>query len=194
MSRDKSQPPDEESAAVNDELQAQALSALRSLKGHEPEPSPFLVARISASLRQKKSEAPLQIWLRFFWPALSAGLACALVIVLSQSKSPSEGEYLVGKDYLIRVDIRQVHQTEVAYAEVVLHDEKLKFSSEKFSDVRDLRKLVVEWEQLTEKQYLPIVVQGQSAGASQVTVNFYDKNNRIIMSKEMSLHFKGNSI
>ncbi len=181
----------------SDSAAIRALSALRSLNQLDLQPSPYLVARIKAGLMSDMNRVSARGWLRYFWPAVSAALACALVVVLSaRSEHPNEeiASYVVGQDYLIRVDIRSVHQTDVAYAEIVLQDENLQFSSQQFADVKELRKLVIEWQQLTDKQYLPIVVQGLKAGTSQVTVNFYDKNNNVILTKEMPLSFKGKNI
>lgn len=186
-----------------DSESASGLNALRSLGQIDLQPSPYLAARVKAGLIASQRETSEDLgtwsakWKQFFWPSLSAVLALALVLVLMTGGPHGREEiatYVTGQDYLIRVDIRAVHESNVAFAEIVLQDENLQFSSRQFSDVKELRKLVIEWQQLTDKQYLPIVVQGLRAGASQVTVNFYDKNNNVILTKEMPLLFKGKNI
>lgn len=95
------------------------------------------------------------------------------------------------KTYVIRVDIRPLPNENIAYAEISLPDENVQFASLKFDDIKAQKKIVVSWEGMLEKQYMPIVVQGTKAGSAKVIVNFYDSDRNLVTSKEVSLYFKG---
>lgn len=188
----------------NDDSNSNAHPALRSLRDLDLEPSPYLAARVQANLRSQTATTAaeksrgLASW---FWPAVSFGLSAALVAVVvttkvlpSSAPSAQVAEYKTGQPYMIRVDIRALGENEIAYAEIELQDDNIEFASGKFSDVRTMKKLVVSWEQMMDKQYLPIVVQGLRSGRSQVHVSFFDKYDKLITSKDTTLSFTGKSI
>lgn len=168
---------------------SQSQQALRSLKSLSAEPSPYLKTRVLAHAREQK-RAKVSFFKKYF---LQAGLATAFIFVIAFSfLQPKEitPTYATGQDYVIRMDIRPYKDSPVAYAEIVLGDEKIQFSSSRFSEISAQKKITVSWDNLVEKQFLPIVVKGLKAGSSKVVVNFYDANNNLIKSQDVNLKFK----
>ena len=171
------------------------LKALRSLKQVSPEPSPFLEARVTAHFRENLKTKQKSIWL----PLMSGALASAFILAFAfsfflksqTSHLPAVADYLVGQDYVIRMDIRALKETPIAYAEVVLEGDNVHFSSGKFASISQQRKLVISWDSLVEKQFLPIVLKAMSGGKSKVVVNFYDAENKLVNSRDLDLNFKG---
>lgn len=184
---DENQNPDSESTA--------GLKALRSLQHVSPEPSPYLEARVAAHFRENLKTQPKSIWL----PLLSGALASAFVFILGFSfflKSngparPAVADYQVGQDYVIRMDIRALKESPISYAEVVLEGENVQFSSGKFAAISQQKKIVISWDSLVEKQFLPIVLKAKSGGRSKVVVNFYDSENKLVNTRDLDLNFKG---
>jgi hypothetical protein len=184
----------------NDDSNSNAHPALRSLRDLDLDASPYLAARVQANLKSQTAEKKSRGLASWFWPAVASAVTASLVTVLLTTKvlpstsSASVAEYKIGQPYMIRVDIRALGENEIAYAEIELKDDNIEFASGKFSDVRTMKKLVVSWEQMMDKQYLPIVVQGLRSGRSQVHVSFFDKNDKLITSKDTTLSFTGKSI
>lgn len=172
-----------------------ALKALRSLKHVSPEPSPYLEARVTAQFRESRKAQPQSIWLAL----VSGALASAFVFVLGfsfflKSKgpvAPTVADYQVGQDYVIRMDIRALKEAPISYAEVVLEGENVQFSSGKFAAISQQKKIVISWDSLVEKQFLPIVLKAKSGGRSKVVVNFYDSENKLVNTRDLDLNFKG---
>lgn len=168
----------------------QSKAALQSLKSLSMEPSPFLKTRVLAQMRERKQEK-VGFFKKYF---MHAGLATAFLFVITfsflQNKTVMP-TYTTGQDYVIRMDIRPYKDSKIAYAEVVLGDGKVEFSSSKFSEISAQKKLTVSWENLVEKQFLPIVIKGMRAGQSKVVVNFYDSENNLVKSQDVNLNFKG---
>jgi hypothetical protein len=180
----------------------QALSALKSLSS---DASPYLKNRVLRNIESqavdKKTALPWVV--RFFQqfklaPSLAvATLTLALSFLFFNSnklflkQNPEQPTFNIGQAYVIRFDIRPLPNENIAYAEITLPDENVQFASLKFDDIKTQKKLVVSWEGMLEKQYMPIVVQGTKAGASKVIVNFYDSDRNLVTSKEVSLYFKG---
>jgi len=168
-----------------------ALVALRKMTVAAP---PFLANRV-VNQALRKTDSPqtglrINLW---FWPALSGVLACALVWILSSGgpmSSPSVVKtYALNQPYLIRLDLRALDTNDIAYAEIHLDNENIHFASTQFAEVQSLKTLSIAWEQLLDKQYLPIVVQGSRSGHSLVRVEFYDHNRKLMTTKQMTLIF-----
>jgi hypothetical protein len=173
-------------------------SALKALRELQVEPSPYLTHRIHANLKAQDQISTRRSWVRpWLWPSVSLALGLVLVVILSSrdlfapsaERLSTSAQYLLNQPYLIKVDIRSLGSVDVAYAEVQLGDKNIHFSSQEFADVQEMDRLVLAWDQMLDKQYLPIVVQGSKSGQSVVTVKFYDKFNQLISSKEMTLSF-----
>ena len=173
--------------------------ALKSLRQVDVEPSTYLIHRLHANLNNqaqlKKSFFKIK-----FWQAMSVVMSLAFVVsIIFLKKNPSNlngnvTEYALNQSYMIHIDIRSLSQTEIAYAEINLDGEGIQFSSAQFSDVTEMKKLLISWEDFSNKQYLPVVVKGTKSGQNSVIVNFYDKNNNKVSSQEMKLNFKGQII
>ena len=169
------------------------LKALRSLKHVSPQPSPFLEARVAAHFRENLKTKQRSIWMPLFGGALASAfvLVLAFSFMLRSRSVPAVTDYLVGQDYVIRMDIRALKETPIAYAEVVLQGDNVNFSSGKFASISQQRKIVISWDSLVEKQFLPIVLKAMSGGKSKVVVNFYDAENKLVNSRDLDLNFKG---
>jgi hypothetical protein len=183
----------------------ESMQALASLKSLSSEASPYLKNRvlrnIESQAQEKKSSST---WFNGFFQqfklAPSLAVAC-LTLAFSfllfnsnkifQEQTPQQPAFNVGQAYVIRVDIRPLPNENIAYAEITLPDENVQFASLKFDDIKTQKKLVVNWEGMLEKQYMPIVVQATKSGSSKVIVNFYDSDRNLVTSKEVSLYFKG---
>ena len=111
-------------------------NALKSLRTLSIEPSPFLKTRVLAHAREQR-QAKVGFLKKYF---LQAGLATCFLFVIAVSffkNTDSVPSYAVGQDYVIRMDIRPYKDAGVSYAEVVLGDEKVQFSSSKFSEISE---------------------------------------------------------
>lgn len=177
----------------------QALSALKSLRN---EASPYLKNRVLRNIDAQSQEKQKSWFADFFQqfklaPSLAvAAFTLVLSFLLFNSnkifQQPNQQPaFNLGQAYVIRMDIRPLPNENIAYAEITLPDENVQFASLKFDDIKSQKKLVVSWEGMLKKQYMPIVVQGTKAGASKVIVNFYDSDRNLVTSKEVSLYFKG---
>ena len=182
-------------STVNDKNN-QTHEALKALRNLDLEPSPYLAKRVQANLKSKTSDA-VSFWQKWLWPSLSAALTVVVVFLLvrkpPQFHEMTVAEYSLHQPYIIKVDIRSIKESEFAYAEVQLGGENIQFTSS-HSEINETKKLMLSWEQLLDKQYIPIVVEGVKPGKALVTVNFYDKNNKVLATKEMALSFKGKTI
>lgn len=171
------------------------LKALRSLQHVSPDPSPYLEARVAAHFRENLKSKPKSIWLPLFAGALASAfvlvLAFAFMMKSRTGAAPTVGDYLVGQDYVIRMDIRALKETPIAYAEVVLEGDNVQFSSGKFAAISQQKKIVISWDSLVEKQFLPIVLKAKSGGKSKVVVNFYDSENKLVNTRDLDLNFRG---
>ena len=178
----------------------QALSALKSLSS---EASPYLKNRVLRNIDIQKQESfSARVWLTQFFaqfklaPSLAVAvltLAFSFLIFNSNNffqQQAAKSVFNIGQAYVIRVDVRPLPNEDIAYAEISLADENIQFASLKFDDIKTQKKLIVNWEGMLEKQYMPIVVQGTKAGSSKVIVNFYDSDRNLVTSKEVSLYFK----
>ena len=169
---------------------AQSQQALQSLKSLSVEPSPFLKTRVLAHAREQR-QSKISFFKKYFLiPSITAALAILVSISYLQKKDSAVPTYAMGKDYVIRMDIRPFKDEPIAYAEIVLDDENVQFSSIKFSEISAQKKMTVSWENLVEKQFLPIVIKGLKAGSSKVVVNFYDANNNLVKTQDVNLKFK----
>lgn len=181
----------------------ESAAAIDSLKSLKAEPSPYLTQRILNNLelknqaQQKQSAFSVKdFFTQFkFWPSISVALATLFICFFGLKAFNKNNEfpsqvYALGQDYVIRMDVRPLPNNEIAYAEISLSDENIQFSSKKYSELKMQKKLVVNWESMVEKQYLPIVVQGTKAGSSKVIVNFYDSEHKLVTTQEISLYFK----
>jgi hypothetical protein len=178
----------------NEETPA-ALISLRKLK---VEASPFLTQRVLNNFEAAKKQSNKPWFYQWFWKVSTAlscaalvGLAVKFSILQTELQSKTQAHFSLNRPYLIRVDIRDLSSSEVAYAEVVLAKEGMQFASQDYVDLKDQHKLTVVWEHMLEKQYLPIVVSGTKSGAGQVKVYFYDQENKLVDSKEINLSFDG---
>ena len=172
----------------------QSKAALQSLKSLSMEPSPFLKTRVLAQMRERKQSqvGTVHGYIKKYF--MHAGLATAFIFVVTFSFLQNKTvipTYETGQAYVIRMDIRPYKDSKIAYAEVVLGDERVQFSSSKFAEISAQKKLTVSWDNLVEKQFLPIVIKGMSAGQSKVVVNFYDSENNLVKSQDVNLNFKG---
>jgi hypothetical protein len=174
--------------------------ALARLKSVELEPSPFLSTRIQANLRATSQPAPPQ-WSWKSWKttlSLSVAFSVALVLLVALVQGPkllqsNVNSYALGKPYLIRVDVRELDPDEVAYAEIEIKGESAQFKSKAFEQLAEVKKITVNGEIFKNKQYLPIVVEGIKKGKSEVSVNFFDKNKKLLSSRVVDLSFAGGS-
>jgi hypothetical protein len=173
----------------------QSKQALHSLKSLSAEPSPFLRTRILARVRENKVQKVSFFKKYFLQTAFGTAMGFVLAFVLFQkmnSQSPTEiATYLTGQAYVIRMDIRPYKESEIAYAEILLNDENIEFTSSQHSEISQQKKLIVSWESVVQKQFLPIVIKGTKSGPSIVIVNFYDIENKLVNSQNVNLQFKG---
>lgn len=169
--------------------------ALRSLKKQELETSPYFKARLLAHVKDQA-----QVKQSFFKKYLvySVLSTCALLVVTLTSLNNINLEnhspvasHSIGETYVIRMDIRPLKEVQIEYAEIILPDEKIEFASKTNTEVSQQRKLIVSWDLMVQKQFLPIIVKGLKAGSSSVVVNFYDSSHNLVKSQTMNLHFKG---
>ena len=181
-----------------------SFEAIQSLKSISIQPTPYLMTRIlhNLDLRQQAQEnLTLKSRIKYlaqqfkFWPSFSVALATLLIsfIFFKNFNKTSEivNYYQIGQAYIIRVDIRPLPKNEIAYAEIALNDDNIEFTSQKYTELKLQKKLVVNWDSMLEKQYLPIVVKGTKEGSSKVIVNYYDSDHNLVTSQEVSLYFKG---
>lgn len=168
------------------QLSPQAQEALSILRSSRPEPSTYMKTRVMARLREEGTPKG-RAWL---WPSVSLILGLALVLVLVLPRSQWAPEALsVQKPYMVKVDLRPMDNSDLAYAVIELEGDGIQFSSNKFNEVEKLKSLRIEWQVLIGKQYLPIVIEGIKAGPASVVVRFYDNEQRLVEKKNVQLSF-----
>ena len=188
------QEPDSNQGYADQEVQL-AFYSLRSL---DAEPSSFLKTRVLARIREKKENKQSLFKKYILQSALSFGLVTAVLFGLFQKNSVSSttstgavASYTTGQAYVIRMDIRPHKESAIAYAEILLSDDRIEFASQQHAQISSQKKIIVSWENLVQKQFLPIVIKGTKAGNSKVIVNFYDLDNKLVNSQDVNLNFKG---
>ena len=78
--------------------------------------------------------------------------AILVVVVVSfisknqKSDLQQSASYVTGQAYVIRMDIRPYKESAIAYAEIVLDDDNIEFSSKQHIEIIQQKKLVVSWE------------------------------------------------
>lgn len=169
----------------------EVVERLRSLSEVQVQPSVFMKSRVLANVKASQKEP---WWAKWLWPAVTFGLVAILVLGWFnqpnlEKQEPFTSTYALDQPYLIRFDIRALKDQPVAYAEVSLEDSKVQFISKKFVDIQRSKNLVVHWENLLGKQYLPVVIKGVEQGVSNVKVRFYNKDGEIIKHQNMVFHF-----
>ncbi|MGE4130430.1 MAG: hypothetical protein AB7F86_02265 [Bdellovibrionales bacterium] len=171
-----------------------ASKALKSLQEARLSPSPFLAARITA----KALAAEPKLGATFGWRAFWAGALASVLLVATSfwvlNRKSQVVEYAVEQPYMLKVDLRSLDPQQISYVVIELQGQPIRFASEKFSEVAEMKSLTLKWENLVGKQYLPLVVKGTSAGDSKVVVHFYDENSGLIMSKDIKLKFSSGNI
>ena len=177
----------------SDPSQSEIHPALKSLRALDLDASPFLATRVKANLKSSRHEVPL--FKKFWLTRLATSMVVAAMILLNTHlNSESKKLYSLGQPYMIRMDIRAIPQSEIAYAEISLDGDTAEFSSKKFTEVRQKKVLTVSADTLKDKQYLPVIVRGVKAGETKVTVSFYNSNDEVVTSKSMTLAFADGSI
>lgn len=172
-------------------------SPLKSLRNMRVEPSPFLAKRVAANFEnivanQKPVKSRRSLWIGAAMAAVLVALA-VIPALKPATETPAQA-FALNKPYLIRMDIREIPRNEIAYAEISLSGESIQFSSQKFKDIQKNKTIVVDGGNLGEKQYLPVVIEGVSAGDAQVTVSFYNDRHELITTRTMNLAFGGGTI
>ena len=174
---------------------SEASEALRSLKNLKTEsPSPFFKTRILAHTKAIKKSRFELFKENLLQPLLAVTFLFTISIFIFQKtklNNPDIDSYKTGQAYVIRMDIRPYKELGIAYAEVLLENENIQFSSSRFEKISQQKKLTVSWESVVEKQFLPIVIKGMKSGSSKVIVNFYDSENNLVNTKNVNLEFKG---
>ncbi|MBC7467243.1 MAG: hypothetical protein H7256_14730 [Bdellovibrio sp.] len=183
----------------DDQNQNETPSGLKALRSVPLQPSAFLATRVQRNfessatrpkLDQKKNKASFLV---------GTGLmALALVVVgfwqlnafIPPTKS-NEPVFALGKPYLIRMDIREISHAEIAYAEISLGGDNIQFSSEKFKHIQRDKTIRIAAKSFSQKQYLPVVVEGVENGKAQVTVRFYNDRHELVTTRQMDLNFMG---
>ncbi len=175
-------------------LSDESADALKSLRSVSAEPSLYFKTRVLAQMREQK-KAKQSLFRKFFIPsalAFSFALIMSFLALQKQTQNQTEvASYIIGQPYVIRMDIRPYKESGVAYAEILLSDDNVQFSSSQFEKISQQKKLVVAWETVVQKQFLPIVIKGVQSGNSKVIVNFYDSENKLVNSQNVNLNFKG---
>ena len=173
----------------------ESQKALHSLRSLSQDPSPFLKTRVLARAREKQNNKKSLFLKYFFQSSLVTAILVVVAVSLFSKTQKSDlqqiASYVTGQAYVIRMDIRPYKESAIAYAEIVLDDDNIEFSSKQHIEISQQKKLVVSWENVVQKQFLPIVIKGTKPGSSKVIVNFYDSENKLVNSQNVNLNFKG---
>lgn len=151
-----------------------------------PEPSPFLETRILARLTQNAHRAKLRSWRR--WAILSPLVAGALVLAIFLYR-PVEFQAPVNTSILIRVEVEELQESAIAYAEVELPDD-VTFYSEKYPELTEEREIRLAWLERYEKDSLPIVVRASTPGLKRVKLRFLDQNETVLEERQLEIDFR----
>lgn len=179
----------------NDHKSDAKIQLLKNLPLHT---SPTLKHRIISNLESSKEDkSRFNQWFHtlFSNPKLSATYAFLFLIMCGlhfyhPQNLLSNDTFQLNQNVLIRVDIRSIQQSPISYAEVALENEGIAFTSSLNEDITKERKLILSWESLLHKQYLPVIVKGLKEGNHIVKIHFYDQNKNLIMSKSVNVTFK----
>lgn len=167
-------------------LNDRAVAALCTLKSAQLKPSPYLLTRVIAHANTSHKKGR---WWAFAWISSVAVACLVMVFVLSQTRSVP-GQQLLGQPYMVRLDLTEMKGdgAQLAFVIVELGDERVRFSSNN-RQVQEMKQLVLEWESLADRPYLPVVVEGLKGGRSDLVVKFVDVDGNVIKSKTIKLHF-----
>jgi len=170
----------------NDENEDRIRQLFRTADEGLPEPSPSLETRILAHLKQEATRAKLRRWRR--WAILSP-VAAAVVLLVVFAQRPPLLEAPVNTAVLIRVEVRELRGSDIAYAEVELADD-VTFYSKRYPELEQEREIRLAWTDRYEKEALPIVVQASRPGIKEVKLRFLDRNDVVLEERALKIDFR----
>jgi hypothetical protein len=160
------------------------LSAARELA---PEPSPYLKTRVLAQLRERRQAGRLKIWktLAFLSPVASMLVVAGFWFAGLQGAAYSAH---VGDRVLVRVEVEQLQNQGVRFAEVEL-PAGVYFYSERYPELKEKRSVVLAWNDQMDVSNLPVVIQGQATGSKQIKIRFQDSEHRTVKERQVTIRF-----
>ncbi len=151
-------------------------------------PTPYLKTRVLAHMREKNSRVSIWSWKGF--AVLSTVTSLMLAVILFQKGGSSDFIAATGKPVLVKVELEQVQNSQIAYAEIVL-PEGVNFYSAQFPELKDQRSLSLAWNESVQNAKLPFVIQSNLAGIQKIKVLMKDGNNNVLREKTIVISFKG---
>jgi len=149
-------------------------------------PDPLLKTRILAHLEEAAIRAKLRRWRR--WAILSP-LAAALLLAVIFAQRPAAFEAQVNTAVLIRVEVKELQGSDIAYAEIELADD-VTFYSKTYPELEEEREIRLAWINRYEEDALPIVVQASRPGLKRVKLRFLDRNGAVLEERELKIDFR----
>lgn len=126
------------------------------------------------------------VWKRFGW--ISSSIACGLVLWIMFFTNGFM-KATVGTPLLVNVEVSELKDAQIAYAEIEL-PAGVSFFSKRFPELSGQRVLVMNWQIAVQNSHLPFVVQGGQAGKRVIVVTFYDSDRQVIARKEVKVRFE----
>ena len=158
-------------------------AASRDLSG----PSPYLKTRVLARLREKKSKSLLSRWK---WFAILS-TACSLLLLAGFFlHTRSDFSAQLGQPVLVKVEMENIKDSQIAFAEIVL-PEGVHFYSSQFPEMNDKRSLTLSWNPSLANGKLPFVVKSTVSGGRQIHVLLKGADNQVLGDKILRIDFKG---
>lgn len=168
---------------MNNKIEQKLGDLFQGLRESKGSPSPFLKTRILARVEENRRNNKLL----FFYKSVT-GFCLAILLVITINSQFSTESMLIGKNYVVNVDLKEVSETNISFAKIIL-PKNIVFVSKNNPSLSSKRELSIDWEYLAQNRRLPIVIQGIQSGKMVVEVRFYDKKNKLIRTKKVKLNF-----
>jgi hypothetical protein len=153
------------------------------------EVDPFLETRVLAELRGRKSgRHSLLIWKRFAFgsSALTFSILLLSAVWLFHDKTY---EAFVNKPFVVRIELKNLDQTQIAKAEIELPD-NVYFDVAQYPELKEQRTLSLHWTKRDSTEAFPFVLSATESGMKTVKVRFLSENNEVVATRVFNIRLK----
>lgn len=147
---------------------------------------PYMSTRV---LAQTKSLTSVNKW-NYLWKFIAGVSFTCCIALFSYIQLQKNSTYFVAEvetPQLVKVDIADLNLPSDLEVEIVL-PEGVSFHSNTYAELDRLQSLRLEIDSNAIK-HIPFVVKSEIKGLKKFQIKFYDKSNKLIHSKELSIKF-----
>jgi hypothetical protein len=149
------------------------LASAKSIKVKSPH---FLSTRVMAQIDELSENKAKKTWsLANIMTALSVSFSVALLVFFLNTNQQQNKlvSIQIGPAYVIKVDIKKMKNKGVKFVNIQL-PKGLSFYASDDSQLSEQMEMLIEWDFLKNRHYLPIVVVGNKVGKKKIVINFKD--------------------